>query len=526
MPKRELPSRRRLAAAIAWLAVAVQPTAAHDAGAATEPTADRPNVLFVSIDDLNDWVGVLEGHPDARTPNIDRLAERSVVFSNAYCTSPLCNPSRAAVFSGRLPTATGVYTNSDGDVRKARPDLKLLPTVFRDNGYATFGAGKLLHQSSRALFEEGFFPHLRWSPFDPRQVKYEADELPRKGTEAQSHEATLAGRTVSLPLNGMPSDRNPESDRGESFDWGALPVDDAAMGDGKLTDWGADLLRREHDRPFFMAIGYYRPHIPLFAPERYFELIGAAERIPLPPFNREDLDDLGPYARRTALEADTAGAHRTVVEHGQWREAVKAYLACIAFIDAQVGELLDALDEGPNGRDTIVVLWSDHGWHLGEKQHWGKWTLWERSLHVPLMVALPGQPEHARGRREEAVSLVDLYPTLVDLCGLTDAPEQLDGQSLAPLLGRGALADSEERVALSMMRAGDYSLIDPPWHYIRYNDGSEELYDWRTDKNEWRNLAGERSYNSELERMREQLRDLSERTALEGVERAKRLASD
>ena len=203
---------------------------------AAEPGVRPPNVLFIAIDDLNDWIGPLGGHPQARTPNIDRLAKRGVVFNSAYCAAPLCNPSRAAVFSGRHPFETGVYANVGSNIHAEHPELVLLPRHFKEAGYRTFGTGKLLHQPTPALFDENFYPEQYLSPFTPRQTDYTDEELPSKGTDHPRHVTTLKGRTVVLPLNGMPSDRAPTTRRIETFDWGPLEVDDADMGDGQIAD--------------------------------------------------------------------------------------------------------------------------------------------------------------------------------------------------------------------------------------------------------------------------------------------------
>ncbi|HEY2411389.1 MAG TPA: sulfatase [Pirellulaceae bacterium] len=451
-------------------------------------TAAPPNVLFIAIDDLNDWIGCLGGHPQAKTPHIDRLAKRGVLFTNAHCAAPLCNPSRAAVFSGRQPFETGVFANDESNIRTLRPDLPLIPQHFQKAGYQTFGTGKLLHQTSRGLFDEDFFPDLRWGPLDPKQVDYTADEQPSKGTDNPRHLTEFHGQKIILPLNHMPSDRAPQSRAGESFDWGPFNADDSDMGDGQIAAWAAERLRRTHDKPFFIGVGFYRPHIPLFAPKKYFDLFADTE-IQLPAVKTDDLNDLSEVAKARALEAETAGSHATVVKYHQWPAAVKAYLACIAFVDAQVGKLLDALDAGPNAGNTIVVLWGDHGWHLGEKQHWGKWTGWQRATHVPLIVApardAPSDFKIA-ARCAEPVSLLDIYPSLIDGCGLP-VIDGLSGCSLLPLMRDPTRRT--DRSVLTTFDRGNHSVMQSRWHYIGYADGSEELYDLDADPHEWTNLS-------------------------------------
>jgi choline-sulfatase len=457
--------------------------------------ADRPNVLFIAVDDLNDWVGFLGGHPQVRTPHMDRLAARGVTFANAHCASPLCCPSRAALFTGMQPFHTGVYQNNH-DLRKAAPNLVLLPHYFQQHGYATFGTGKLLHRKRKDVCEDMFLTEQRWSPFTRKQVDYTPDELPSKGTNNPRHVVNWGPDRpeITLPLNRMPSDRAPNSKGGESFDWGPIDVSDHDMGDGKITDWAIERLDQSADKPFFMAVGFYRPHIPLFAPRKYFDLY-PVNAIKLPVIAEDDMDDLGDMGRRIALEALTAGSHNTVVQHNQWREAVAGYLACVSFVDAQIGRLLDALDNSPHADNTVIVLWSDHGWHLGEKQHWGKSTGWERSTRVVLAIA-PARNQRSEfksGMTTAPVSLIDLYPTLIDLCGLPER-ESLDGQSLTPLL-RDPL-QSTGRSVVTTFQTSNFSVRSDRYRLIHYRDGSEELYDLQVDPHEFRNLAGEASVAS------------------------------
>ena len=470
------------------------------------PSPEAPpgptNVLFIAIDDLNDWVGFLQGHPQVRTPNMDRLARRGTVFTNAHCASPICCPSRAAIFSGRQPHNTGVYRN-EHDLRKQAPDLELLPKTFSRHGYRTFGTGKLLHRDRRDLFDESFFPHQRWSPFTRKTVQYTAKELPSKGTNDPRHviDPGPEGKRFVLPFNRMPSDRAPSRPSGESFDWAAIDVDEGLWGDTQSAEWAAKQLKKPRDEPFFLAAGFYRPHIPLYAPKEYFRFYPAGTT-KLPPVLENDLDDLGPVARKWAVEAVTAGSHATVVKHGQWKEAVAAYLACITFVDAQIGKILDALDSGPHAEDTLVVLWSDHGWHLGEKRHWGKWTGWERSTRVPLAV-VPARRDRAAFRTStrcgRPVSLIDLYPTLLDLCGLPPIAG-LDGLSM-----RRYLQDPEAaspRPVVTTFDEGNTSIRDDRWRLIHYADGSEELYDLKNDPNEWKNLIGDSSLEKAISSLR------------------------
>ena len=449
-------------------------------------------MLFIAIDDLNDWVGCFGGHPQAITPNMDRLAKRGIRFTNAHCAAPLCGPSRNAIFTGRQPFQTGMYNNSDKGWHKKHPKVILMPKAFQHGGYVTYGTGKLLHSGSKGVFENEFYTSQRWSPFASKTVNYTEAELPSKGSDNPRHVVRLGKREYVLPFNRMPSDRSPNDPKGESFDWAALDVPDNAMGDGKITDWAIGQLKAHQAKPpFFMAVGYYRPHIPLYAPKKYFDMYKGVN-IKLPPVREDDLNDLSPTARKWALEAATAGSHATTIKHGQWRAAVKAYLACVTFVDAQVGRLVATLDASPHAKNTWVVIWSDHGWHLGEKQHWGKWTGWQRSTRVPLMILPPRGVATGRFATDAVcdnpVSLIDLYPTLLDLCGLPEG-RQLAGQSLRPLLENPTA--KSKRLVVTTFDKGNHALSGIRWRYIRYKDGSEELYNRKNDPHEWTNLAAE-----------------------------------
>ena len=473
--------------------------------------ADKPNVLFIAVDDLNDWIGCMKGHPQALTPNIDRLAARGVLFTNAHCAAPACNPSRAAVFSGRMPNITGVWSNQSGPLSKKYPEGRTLTTAFGRAGYRTLGTGKLLHTGGRSDFDEYYSVGQRWSPFEKEDVEYTSDELPSKRTANPRHLLKDSqGRTVVLPLNRMPSDRRPTGKSGESFDWGPFDVPDSDFGDTQITDWAIAKLRKKPEQPLFLAVGFYRPHIPLWAPKRFFDRF---ERTPaeLPSVLKNDLADLSEMAKRWALEPVTAGSHATVVKYRQWQAAVEAYLACISYVDHEIGRLLDALDRSGIADNTVIALWSDHGWHLGEKQHWGKWTGWERSTRVPLIIVPPRSQRAdfaADARCKEPVSLVDLYPTLVEICG-ADGPRTLDGQSLVPLLREPAR--SSGRAVVTMFDRGNTSLGTDRWRLIRYADGSEELYDHSRDSHEWKNLTGNPEFADFQKRLSRQLQSLTVR---------------
>ena len=298
-------------------------TAAWIIGALDSALADtvpsRPDVLFRVVDDMNDWNSLLNPATPIQTPNLERLARRGILFTHAYCDSAACNPSRAAVFSGRMPQVTGVWSNRSGSINKRYPKANLLPATFTQAGYRALGTGKLLHSGGKAAFDEYFGTEQRWSPLTKKAVQYTDEELPTKGTDNPRHVTKDSlGRGVILPLNRMPSDRGPDRHDGESFDWGPWDVPDSDFGDTLITDWAIEKIKQAHDKPIFLGVGYYRPHIPLWSPKRFFDRFADSPG-KLPQVKDDDLDDLSNIAKRWALEPVTAGSHATVVKHKQWR---------------------------------------------------------------------------------------------------------------------------------------------------------------------------------------------------------------
>jgi choline-sulfatase len=433
-------------------------------------TTDQPDVLFIAIDDLNDWVGPLGGHPQAKTPNIDRLAAQGVTFTNAYAPAALCSPSRAAVMTGVLPSSSGVYANGT-DWRKAKPlaGVPTIPRHFKDNGYRSVGAGKLFHASTYNTWAYfGFNDTTAWDAYFPSLER----QLPDEPTP---HER---------PANGSPLSQN--------FDWSAVSTTDMAMGDGQVVTWSAEQILAESDAPKFNAVGIYRPHLPWYLPQKYFDM-HPLEDIVLPDVLENDLDDI-PEAiiqrgrRGGAMSA--IGINDWIVEdetNGRWREAVRAYLASISYADAMLGHLLDALEQSGRADNTIIVLWSDHGWHLGEKSWWRKQTLWRESTRVPFIVVAPGVTT-AASNIESTVSLLDIYPTLVELAGL-DMPAHIEGVSLVPLIENPAT--EWNHAAITTSGFGNHAVSTDQYRYIRYADNTEELYDLDSDPNEWHNLAND-----------------------------------
>ena len=339
----------------------------------------KPNILLIAIDDLNDWIGCLGGHPQAKTPNLDRLAARGVLFSNAHCQSPVCNPSRASMMTSLYPATSGIYFLSP-DLSESPVATKnsLLPKRFQEDGYYVTAAGKLFHGGQNAKYLPNYGGNF--GGFRP---------LPKK-------------KLTTYPGHPL-------------WDWGAYPEKDEEMPDHKIAAWGVEQLQKKHDKPLFLATGFYRPHVPQFAPQKWFDIFPIDE-VQLPATAKDDLDDLSPYAVNLTRLKHVSPTHEWVLENEEWKPLVQSYLACVSFVDAQAGKVLDALEKSNYKDNTYIVLYSDHGFHLGEKDRWAKRSLWEDSTQVPMMIIGPGI---AKGKVcTKPVELLDIYPTLLELAGL------------------------------------------------------------------------------------------------------------
>ncbi len=441
-------------------------------GATQNKSIDKPNVLLIAIDDLNDWVGCLGGHPDARSPNMDRLAERGMLFANAHCQAPICNPSRTSIMYGLRPSTSGVYMNAPRPWSVAALDDQItMPRYFAANGYRTFTTGKIYHGSG-----------LPPGDFDVVG--------PRPGQRLKELDARLVPATKG-GAKGL-------------WDFGPQSYDEDLFQDRVDADWAIDVIRshgttdspQPDQKPFFLAVGFYRPHVPFYSPARIFKQIPIDE-IDLPPIKENDRDDL-PEIASELMVAPVAPPHQWFVEQGKWKEAVQSYLACIRWTDEQVGRLLDALDKSGHSKNTIVVLYSDHGFFLGEKGRWAKQSLWERATHVPFMIDAPGMKSGAIC--EHPTELLSIYPTLIELCGLPKRND-IDGVSLKTLL-KNPDADWPH-MAVTTHGKNNHTIRSHTHRYIQYRDGSEELYDLRTDPNEWTNIAsdpGQAKIKTELSR--------------------------
>ncbi|MEX2214993.1 MAG: sulfatase [Phycisphaeraceae bacterium] len=412
--------------------------------------AKKPNVLFIAVDDLNDWINVMGGSPTPiKTPNFDRLAARGMLFTNAQCAAPACNPSRAALMTGLRPSSTGVYHN-DQPWRPAMPKAVTLSQHFMSQGYTALGAGKIFHG--------GFDDDASWNDYF------------KKGGDPKPKVASVSGLKKG------------------HFDWGPVDANDEDMNDYRVVSWCIEQLQKPREKPLFLACGIFRPHLPWYVPQKYFDMYPLA-KIRVPNVPAGDLKDVPAAGVKIARPE---GDHAAVTQNDQWKQAVQGYLASITFADAQLGRLLEALDKSPAKDNTIIVLWGDHGWHLGEKEHWRKFTLWEEAARVPMMIVAPGVTK-AGAKCDKPVNLIDLYPTLIELCSL-DARQELEGVSIVPLL-----KDAEakwDRPSLTTHGRSNHALRSEQWRYIRYADGSEELYDHDSDPNEWKNLAGDSQYSA------------------------------
>ena len=401
----------------------------------------RPNVLFIAVDDLNHWIGHLERNPQARTPNFDRLAKMGVTFRNAYCAGPACEPSRCALMSGRRPWTTGCYKNGHS-WKKYQPAGDGLSAQFLKAGYHVAGAGKIYHSMQ-------YYPS-EWSEY--------------------------------MPMAGL-SNNGPNVQKLDGFHVDAKypNLKDEDLADWHTTNYCIERLQQKSDKPFFIACGLYKPHLPFVVPRKYYDAF-PLESIKLPPHLDEDLDDIPPAG---VAMAKPNGDHAKFLKSGRWKAAIQSYLATCAYTDMNLGRLLDALETSPSKDNTIVVLWSDHGWSFGEKQHWRKFALWEEPTRMPFLWVVPGvtRPGTSCSR---TVDLMSIYPTLCALTGI-ETPAHVDGHNIVSLLKDPSSA--WEYPAITTHGFGNHAVRSENYRYIRYANGDEELYDEKADPYEWKNLA-------------------------------------
>jgi len=408
---------------------------------------NHPNVLFIAVDDLNHWVGHLGRNAQVKTPNIDRLARKGVTFTRAYCAAPVCNPSRAALLSGMRPSTTGVYDNGI-DFRPHVTPEQTLNSHFRKHGYFVAGAGKVYHGGSGRINE--------W------------DDYMRGG--AGEPKGKLEDRSAG-PIK-----------------FGVLDCDDSELGDYRIASWVIAQLERQHDKPFFLACGFHKPHMPWNVPRKYYDLY-PLESIQLPPSLANDLSDVPQAGVNMAHAFDD---HARVVEAGKWKQAIQGYLAAISFLDAQVGRMMDALEKSSHASTTIICFFGDHGWHLGEKEHWRKFALWEEATRAPFIWVAPGVTKPG-GRCERTVDFMGIYPTLCELAALP-IPKHVEGISISNLLSNPAAEWTKS--ALTTHGFANHAVRSEHWRFIRYSNGDEELYDHRHDPYEWTNVASRAEFSN------------------------------
>ena len=442
---------------------------------ATVAGAARPHVLFIAIDDLNDYVSPLDHHPGVKTPNFDRLAKRSVTFANAHCAAPACHPSRVAMMTGVHPVRSGIYRNLFGAHgprwRHESPVLKdavVLSRHFRDHGYRALGGGKIFHTlqwtPGDSQNDPDAWDDYRGDPLDPISADWPRPKLvPDQKT----------GLTPGRPLGGQH----------QLFGAAALDLPDEKTGDHMVVDWAIGEMNTPREQPLFLAVGLFRPHIPWEVPRKWFDM-HPLDAVKLPAHRDDDLEDAHSHGRE--------GWHKWVVGNGQWKPFMRGYLASISYVDHQLGRLLDALDASPMKGNTIIVLWSDHGFHIGEKENWEKFALWDQTTRVPMFIHAPGVSRDGAKTRQPA-TLTDVYPTLCELAGLP-VPEQCTGTSLVPQLRDPGTPKTQ--LAMTSFQFHDektpsHAVADPRYRLIRYGNGFEELYDLEKDPNEFRNLAAD-----------------------------------
>ena len=439
----------------------------------------KPDVVFIVVDDLNDWIGVMGGHPQSKTPNLDALANQGVLFTNAHCNAPQCGPSRTSFLNGLYPKSTGRYFNSTrrpaffGDQpmqgitsKNAPKNPVILHQHFKQNGYRVVSGGKVAHGNTAKL--KGQVDGYLNRPQDVRG-KFTDDK------------ANLWGE-------GGPHNHAEEE-----------------TGDYKVARWAIEEWNTVSDKPLLMTIGFYRPHRPFNAPKAYFKKF-PLESIQLPKVRADDLNDLPPYGKALAR----SNAHKDLFKprtlHEQilllggekeWKYMVQSYLACINYVDVQIGRFLDEIKDNPRKRDTVIVLTSDHGWNLGEKTHWCKAAIWRNTTRVPFIVVSPGVAK-AGLRNNQPISHVDIYPSLCDFAGIPK-PGHLEGRSILPLL-----KDPSATRDFAFLSYGPENTAaqSERYRYLRYEDGSEELYDHQKDPHEWTNLIGNEKYQAMSRKMR------------------------
>jgi len=503
--------------------------------------SEKPNVLLIVCDDLNDYIESLGGHPQAQTPNIERLSESGICFTQAHCNIPICAPSRSSFLTGLYPHTSRNFGFDRWDRNEVLQNSRTIMDHFRANGYHTLGTGKLMHHLNRKEWVEyGNLADYGPFAFDGTERVAHPD-VPSPFRDIGTIDGSF-GPLVNLTGRTFADGKSYSWQTGNWQKMRSLRVHSAR--DRELTadelngEWAVRKLRelasQSSDKPFFMGVGLIRPHTPLIVPQRFFKQF-PLDSIELPVIRPGDVEDTHARSVRGMPNGREPDSERTedmgsrlftqlVASYDSRDEAlrrfIQAYLACVASIDELIGQIVDAVDSRPLKDNTIIILTSDHGWGMGEKDYLYKNSLWQESTQVPLIVRAPGVAK-AGGVVERPVSLIDLYPTLIDLCGLTgqtrknDKGRPLDGHSLRPFLENPQTDEwsGPDEVLTALYKWAQYydpakqsySLRSKDWRYIRYSNGKEELYHNREDPYEWTNLAGNAQYVSKLDSFRAKL---------------------
>ena len=429
----------------------------------------HPNVLFIAVDDLNNWIAPIDDFSNVKTPNFSRLAKMGVTFSDAHCQAPLCGPSRASIMTGLRPSTTGIYgMTPDNEIRRkgnpATKNITFLPEYFEANGYHTMGIGKLFHvHAPDSLFNESGGRVKGFGPHPEKRFVWDGFGKGIRGTH---------GRT--------------------NTDWGAFPKNDTLMPDHQSVNWVTERLQSNYDKPFFMGLGFLRVHVPLYVPQKWFDLY-PLDKIETPPYQSDDLNDI-PNVGMQINDLPMMPSTEWAKESGEWKKIVQAYLACISFVDYELGRVLDALENSKYADNTIIVLWSDHGYRLGEKGTFAKHALWETATKAPLFFAAPNLP---KGKKiNTPVEMLSIYPTLLELSGLKPYSRN-EGKSLVSLMKTDET--NNENYAITTFGKDNHAIKKDGFRYIQYEDGTQEFYDHSIDPNEWNNEAANPKYKSKID---------------------------
>jgi arylsulfatase A-like enzyme len=431
-----------------------------------------PNILFIAIDDMNDWTGFLGGHPQAQTPNMDTLAKAGVNFTNAHCSAPGCSPSRNALLYGIEPFNSGLYPFYEHEIHQdLHQKYTSLPRLLKENSYNTYGSGKIHHGPKGDSRE--------WTDY------YEPKNFKMSYAQGEGYQVGKSHKSSFRPT--------------------ISPYEEHL--DHQFVDYGIDILSQKHDKPFFLAVGIVKPHLPFNSPKAFFDALPAV--ISPPEIPNDDLKDIPKEAKSFLKTRDD----KQFKKDKAWEDVRRAYLACISWADYNVGRLVKALEESEYADNTIIVLWSDHGYHMGEKNTFRKFTLWEESTRVPFIIKdLRPESNSQKGNCHQAVSLINIYKTIADFADIK-VPNYVDGVSLSPLLQD--LSKKINYPAITSWGKGNYSIRSDDWRYTRYHDETEELYFHKTDPNEWHNLA----QNPEYENKKNELKKLLPKSSQDTVQK-------